>query len=231
MNNIVRIVCISDTHSKHNQIKDTLGEIPDGDILVHAGDISNIGEIQDVNKFLVWFDSLPHKNKVFIAGNHDFLFENERNVAAAMLEDYENINYLENQSKVVQGLKFWGSPVTPPFCNWAFNKEQDYRALLWETIDDDTDILITHGPPRDILDFSPYGNEHAGCPYLKIRVKKVKPLISIHGHIHSGYGVYEEDGTLFVNASTLNERYKVTNKPIVIDVDKENRKVTLVDGG
>ena len=222
---MIRLVIISDTHGLHHGLK-KFGGLPDGDILIHAGDVSNVGELHDVNRFLLWFDSQPHKNKIFIAGNHDFLFERERNIAKNIIP--KNIIYLEDQGKKIEGLKFWGSPITSPFCNWAFNKEQDYRQQLWETIDDDTDILITHGPPRDILDLSKFGNEHCGCPYLRIRTMKVKPLVHIYGHIHSSYGIHEENGTMFINASTLNDRYQVVNKPVVVDIDVENRKATVV---
>ena len=99
----------------------------------------------------------------------------------------------------------------------------------WEYIADDTDVLITHGPPKDILDYSRYGNENCGCPLLRMRVFDIKPLVHIFGHIHGEYGIKVENEITFINASTVNERYNVVNKPIVIDVDKENRLVEIVD--
>jgi Icc-related predicted phosphoesterase len=206
--------------------------MPEGDILIHAGDVSNVGDLWDIERFINWFSVQLYGQKVFIAGNHDFGFERDRHVCATIIEERQEkvwgLHYLEDCGKEIEGLKFWGSPVTPPFCGWAFNKEQDYRAKLWETIDDDTDILITHGPPRDILDLSKFGNEHCGCPYLRIRTMKVKPLVHIFGHIHGEYGTHVENDILFINASTLNEKYVVTNKPVVVDVDIENRTATVV---
>lgn len=230
---MIRLVIISDTHGKHSQIKHALGDMPEGDILIHGGDVSNVGDLWDIERFINWFVSQPYDHKVFIAGNHDFGFERESHACATIIEEKKEknwgINYLEDNSVEIEGLKFWGSPVTSPFCGWAFNKEQDYRAQLWETIDDDTDILVTHGPPRDILDFSKFGNEHCGCPYLRIKTMKVKPLVHIFGHIHGEYGTHVENGTLFINASTLNERYMVRNKPVVVDVDPVNKTATLVN--
>jgi len=228
---MIRLVIISDTHGLHIGIEKNFGKLPEGDILIHAGDVSNVGEIPDINRFLTWFANREFENKVFIAGNHDFGFETNRHMVAAMVDEFKeshNVTYLEDKSADVEGLKFWGSPVTPPFMSWAFNKEDDYRAQLWETIDDDTDILITHGPPFDILDFSKYGSEHCGCKYLRSKVFEVKPIVHIFGHIHGDNGIHEENGTLFINASTLNERYRVTNKPVVVDIDVEKRTATVV---
>ena len=228
---MIRLVIISDTHGKHSQIKHALGDIPEGDILIHAGDISNVGEEYDVRRFLSWFYEQSHHTKIFIAGNHDFLFENEKLMSTEMIEEFQkksDIRYLEDTSTEVEGLNFWGSPVTPPFFNWAFMRKDVKIVKHWEYIADDTDVLITHGPPKDILDYSRYGNENCGCPYLRMRVLKIKPLVHIFGHIHGEYGTHVENDTLFINASTLNERYMVRNKPIVVDVDPINKTATLV---
>lgn len=222
---MIRLVIISDTHGLHHGLK-KFGNLPEGDIFIHAGDVSNVGEIHDINRFLTWFDSRIFNYKVFIAGNHDFGFEREKYVAESMIPN--NVDYLNNSEITIEGLKFWGSPVTSPFNNWAFNESDDYRSQLWETIPNDTDILITHGPPRDIRDFSKYGSERCGCKFLRSKVLEIKPIIHIFGHIHGQYGFHEEGGVLFINASTLNERYAVTNKPVVVDIDVENRKASVV---
>jgi Icc-related predicted phosphoesterase len=229
--NIVRIVCVSDTHGIHQDIKKKF-EIPDGDILIHAGDVSNVGEEYDVKQFLDWFVMKKPHSKVFIAGNHDFLFQDERIIARELVEERQkrwDLHYLEDSSTTIEGLKIWGSPVTPPFMNWAFNRKDSKIVMHWEYMALDSDIIVTHGPPNGILDFSKFGYEHCGCPYLRKRIFEIEPLVHIFGHVHGEYGVKVEDGITFINASTLNERYKVTNKPIVIDVDKENRLVEIVD--
>jgi len=233
---MIRLVIISDTHGLHHGLK-KFGELPDGDILIHAGDVSNVGELYDIERFIKWFCSRPHTDKIFIAGNHDYGFETNSHACRTIIDEASTkcfLTYLEDDGEIIEtikdgNLKFWGSPITPPFMNWAFNMKDEHRALLWETIPDDVDILLTHGPPRDILDFSRYGFEHVGCPYLRSKVFEVKPIVHIFGHIHYSYGVHEENGTLFINASTLNERYHVTNKPVVVDVDIENRTAKVVE--
>lgn len=227
---MIRLVIISDTHGIHHDIKRKF-EIPDGDILIHGGDVSNIGEEYGVKSFLDWFSIQKPYSKVFIAGNHDFLFEDQKTIAKELVEERQkrwDLHYLEDSSTEIDGLKFWGSPVTPPFMNWAFMRKDSKIVMHWDYIADDTDILITHGPPRDILDFSKYGHEHVGCPYLRMRVMDIKPIVHIFGHVHGEYGVHEENGTLFINASTLNEQYRITNKPVVVDVDIENRTAKVV---
>jgi Icc-related predicted phosphoesterase len=228
---MIRLVIISDTHGLHHGLK-KFGDLPEGDILIHAGDVSNIGEIYDIERFVNWFASQPFDQKVFIAGNHDHGFETMGHACKTIVNETKDkgwgITYLQDNDEIINDLKFWGSPVTSPFNNWAFNREQDYRQQLWETIPEEIDILLTHGPPRDILDFSIFGHEHVGCPYLRMRVFKIKPIVHIFGHIHHSYGIKEEDGILFINASTLNERYVVTNKPVVVDVDLENRTAKVV---
>lgn len=230
---MIRLVIISDTHGKHSQIKHALGDIPDGDILIHAGDVSNVGDFWDIERFINWFNSQPFDDKVFIAGNHDFGFERDRYAATIRVRELQeegwDIHYLEDSGVEIKGLKFWGTPITSPFFNWAFMEESDKRVEHWNLIEDDTDILITHGPPYKILDFSKYGSEHCGCPYLEAAVKnRIKPLVHTFGHIHGEYGTEEGMDTLFINASTLNERYMVRNKPIVVDVDPINKTATLV---
>jgi Icc-related predicted phosphoesterase len=227
----VRLCIISDTHGLHDIIEKKFGELPDADILIHAGDVSNIGEPWDIERFLNWFSSRPHKTKVFTVGNHDFFFETNRYICDKMIKEVQekgwDLHYLQDEGKEIMGLKFWGSPQTPPFFNWAFNMKDEHRAMLYETIPDDVDILITHGPPKDILDLSIYNNEHVGCPYLRTNVFRVKPIVHIMGHIHHSYGVKVENDIMFINASTLNERYQVANKPIVVNIDIEKRIATL----
>jgi len=230
--NIITLVIISDTHGLHHGLK-KFGDMPKGDILIHAGDVSNVGELYDIERFVNWFASQSYEHKVFIAGNHDWGFEKDNYTSTSIVHEARakgwDINYLEDSGGEIKGLKFWGTPVTSPFMNWAFNVETDKRIEHWNLIPDDTDILITHGPPYEILDFSRYGSENCGCPYLEAAVKnRIKPIVHIFGHIHGEYGVEEGMNTLFINASTLNERYIVTNKPVVVDVDVENKTATLV---
>lgn len=210
----MRIVCLSDTHNCHREIK-----VPDGDILIHAGDATNIGRADEIVLFNKWFANLPHKYKIFVAGNHDWLFETNNNYARRLLSD--KIIYLQDSSVEIEKLKFYGSPWQPRFFDWAFNLMRGAEiAEKWKLITDDVDILITHGPPQGMLDEVPrqYFVENTGCEELRKRVEIVRPKLHIFGHIHCGYGQTEQFGVRFVNASNCNEDYKPSQPPIVIDL-------------
>ena len=141
----------------------------------------------------------------------------------------KKIRYLENGSCEFGGLKFWGSPVQPEFMDWAFNvKRGPDIKKYWDMIPDDTDVLITHGPPWGLLDQIRPGREveHLGCGELLKAVRRVKPKLHVFGHIHGGYGSFKEGPTQFVNASLLNEAYRPVNAPIVVEFQSEKDLVS-----
>lgn len=207
------ITFISDTHGKHDQLK-----LTGGDMLIHAGDISSMGTVEEVTDFLAWFAKQPYEHKVFIGGNHDFLLEKQPELFQTLIPP--NCTYLENESRTIAGIKIWGSPITPWFFDWAFNRKRGEEiGQYWEAIPTDTDILITHGPPHHILDRTQRG-DYAGCADLLARVQIVKPTIHVFGHIHEAYGMVKKDYTTFINASNLNLRYQLVNQPVVIEWTK-----------
>lgn len=215
----MKIVCLSDTHNCNEQI-----EVPDGDILLHAGDATIRGTHQEVEDFLVWFSQMPHKHKIFVAGNHDWLYETENHFARLMTAKF-NIKYLQDSFVEIEGLKIYGSPWQPRFFDWAFNLNRGVKlAEKWKLIPLDTDILITHGPPHGILDEVPrkFFVENTGCEELRKRVETLaefgKLKLHLFGHIHCGYGQTEQFGVKFINASTCDEEYKPIQPPIVIDI-------------
>ena len=215
----MRLVCISDTHTLHSEI-----DIPDGDVLIHAGDFCSYGQIEEYPSFNTWLNGLPHKHKILIAGNHDKFVEKYPNIMTYKTER-NNFVYLQDQSHTIDGIKFYGSPWQPEFYNWAFNLPRNGAELQakWDNIPSDTDVLITHGPPHGILDLAPKpngGTEHVGCELLRKRVMEVKPKFHIFGHIHEGYGTEEHDGTTFINACTCDGNYRPVNKPIIIDLGR-----------
>lgn len=215
----MRIVCLSDTHNCNEQI-----EVPDGDILLHSGDATTVGNVVQINAFNQWFGSLPHKYKIFVAGNHDWLFETDNGLAQSLLD--KSIIYLQDSLIEIEGLKIYGSPWQPRFFDWAFNLNRGVElAEKWKQIPLDTDILITHGPPNGILDEVERGSwtENTGCEELRKRVETLaefgKLKLHLFGHIHCGYGQDEQFGVKFVNASTCDEQYQPTQPPIVIDLE------------
>jgi len=208
----MKIICISDTHGQHHDLK-----LPHGDILLHAGDISMRGRIHEVTDFLQWFSQQPHPNKIFIAGNHDFLFEKETKENIDNLIP-KNIIYLNDSGTTINGINIWGSPITPWFYDWAFNRERgDDIRKHWEKIPLNTDILITHGPPFGILDKTKRG-ELVGCKDILPFIGKIKPRLHVFGHIHEEYGMRKIDGTVFVNASVLDERYGMVNRAVEVEI-------------
>jgi len=226
----MKITLISDTHNKHEQItQDLVG----GDLIIHAGDISSMGYECEVNDFLEWFQKLPYNNKVFISGNHDWLFMNYPKKAKKFISCCEEkVRYLQDKSyKCVVGkekAKIYGSPWQPEFYNWAFNLQRrgEELRLKWEEIPLDTDILITHGPSWGVVD-EVVGREgdHLGCELLAERIKVVKPKIHVCGHIHSGHGYHFDGTTHFFNASILNERYVYGYKPFSFDWNSKTNEI------
>jgi Icc-related predicted phosphoesterase len=190
--------------------------VPEGDILVHAGDLTMAGDIYNTQKALNWLNDQPHAYVVFVAGNHDFAFE--RAYTKERL-DLGRLIYLENSAQQVGGINFYGSPVQPWFMDWAFNVHRGAPIReYWNKIPYDVHVLITHGPPYGILDQSiPGKSDHLGCEELRSRLEMIQPKIHVFGHIHGSRGT-ETNGIKFVNASVVNEAYKVVNEPIVVEL-------------
>lgn len=225
-----RFVCISDTHNRTNGLK-----IPAGDVLLHAGDFSDIGQPKDIEKFGLFLSDLPHQHKVVIAGNHDLTFDTKnygilwkrfrhpKQFDSQQLKDsiisLPNVIYLEDSGTVINGIKIWGSPWQPEFCDWAFNLPRGEACLAkWDLIPEGTDILITHGPPvghGDLL----FNGGRAGCVDLLDTIqKRVKPKYHVFGHIHEGYGTTTDGTTTFINCSVCTYNYKPLNSPIIFDL-------------
>jgi len=204
-------VFFSDTHGKHREIK-----VPKGDFLIFCGDMCPRGQLEDVESFAYWLKSLPHKNKIVIAGNHDRPFENEQKQQAEHLLKLAGAIYLNDSGVEIENIKFWGSPIQPEFNNWYFGRKRGLEIKKhWDKIPLNTNILITHGPPFGILDKN-LQDESVGCKELFKRVNKVKPKLHAFGHIHEAYGKLKKNNITFINASSLNARYQYTNPPIVI---------------
>ena len=228
------ITFISDTHNKHLYLTK---DLPGGDLLIHAGDISSMGYKHEIQKFCDWFNEIDNYDcNVFIAGNHDWGFQKRPEETMSIINSYKWINYLQDSSmtfysKNMKSCNLYGTPWQPEFYNWAFNLPRNSEELQskWNAIPEDTDILITHGPAWGILDgVIDKRGIHLGCELLAERIQKIKPKIHVCGHIHTGRGIYEKDGTLYINASVLNEQYQYTYNPITIDYDFETGKYEII---
>jgi predicted phosphohydrolase len=208
----MRIVLISDTHGLHHQL-----EVPSGDLLIHAGDFTFYSKPPSiVSDFNGWLGSLPHRHKIVVPGNHEFILEEPRNRTAIT-----NAILLVDSGVEIEGLKIWGSPVTPLY-GGAFGKSRpEDRKRHWARIPEGLDILVTHGPPFAILDHGPRSERREGCPQLFEAVFQARPGLHVFGHIHAGYGTLRTSDTVFANASLLGDSGSLDRRLMVIDLQAD----------
>ena len=184
---------LSDTHGRHRQV-----EVPEADVLIHAGDFTRSGGLGDVEEFDDWLAGLPHPTKIVVAGNCDGCCEMNPEAVRRRLTQ---ARYVQDESIEVDGLTVWGSPWQPVFLNMSFNLERgEALAEKWAEMPDEIDILVTHGPPRGILDETSRG-EVVGDRELLARVTEVRPKLHVFGHVHESSGREERAETTFVNAA------------------------------
>eukprot|EP00466_Bigelowiella_natans_P009557 jgi/Bigna1/56886/estExt_Genewise1Plus.C_1350002 len=201
----IRLVFISDPHQKLRFL-----EIPDGDVLCICGDVLLrngfwFGATIAFEEFKRVLLSLPHKYKIFIAGNHDAKIESLGKEAVE--RSLPGVIYLENSSAMVEGIKFYGCPYSPlsPSRNSAFQMEREDAAGVMMNIPADTDVLITH----------------ANDSLTDEVVRKVLPLIHAHGHFHGDYGVSQKGSTLSINACSVDGYYRAVNPSVVVDIERK----------
>ena len=233
---ILKIVCISDTH---NKLKDQC--FPGGSILIHAGDFTRNGFHQDISNFDSWMSRQSYQRKLCIAGNHEVSLDSKLMSQIVkngthlryMNFDYtqvkglfKNCEYLEDSSTSVNSYKIYGSPWTIGSTRWGFTipKEMDHIET-WNHIPQDVDILITHSPPYGILDKTEEGI-NIGSQGLREMVLQIKPIVHIFGHAHESYGYTMVEGIHFINASTCTRAQSPTNPAIVFSLEKSKDKYT-----
>jgi Icc-related predicted phosphoesterase len=221
----MKITTISDTHCRLRNVK-----VPTGDLLIHSGDLTFRGDIEETSQELRELGRIAKNFKygcVLVEGNHDWLGHKHPQLMDQMCID-NGITLLRDSGVTVDGLNLWGSPYQPEFCNWAWNLPRG-QALKdkWDQIPDNTHVLITHGPPMGILDPVERFNrktglidiEHVGCADLYNRIQELPSLrLHVFGHLHLGYGHIEIKGVDYINASVCTENYKPTNPPQVISI-------------
>ncbi len=205
-----RIVFLSDTHGFYDRVS-----VPPGDILIHSGDFGPRGTLADLREFHAWFAAHPHPHKVFVAGNHDWCFQEQEQESRTIMRE---VIYLQDESAEVLGVKVYGSPWQPWFLDWAFNLPRGKAlARIWAKIPADTDVLVTHSPPHGILDTTEEG-QACGCADLLERIELLQPKLHLFGHIHEGYGTLQRGAVLFVNGAVCDRRYRPVNPPHILDL-------------
>lgn len=214
-----KIVCISDMHG-------TLPKIEKCDILIIAGDIcpaddhSILRQLKFINgPFKDWLDEVPAINIVATFGNHDFI--GEQNLISPLLRDDLRWTLLIDKAAEIQGLKFWGSPWQLWFYDWAFNapkyQSEEFLEKKYSLIPDDTDVIISHRPPKEYGDQT-MQNDNVGSVSLLKRIDAIAPKLVVCGHIHFARGEYYHGKTKIINASILDEAYKFAHQPITVEL-------------
>lgn len=219
----MKIIAISDTHCKWNKL-----QIPECDILISAGDYSFRGEKHVVKDFHKWLSKQKAKHIISVQGNHELWVEENFLEAKQVAEEAcPGVHFIDEGLVEIEGIKIWGSAITPFFCDWAWNRHPGEITKHWNRIPNDTNILITHGPPYDILDKTIYANgdprpEPLGCYQLMERIKQLKDLdLHFFGHIHHpGGGQVHKDGVSFYNSAICDEAYCPTNPLTVVEYEK-----------
>ena len=188
----MRIVAIADTHNSQLSL-------PDGDILIHAGDLTGRGSLPELERVADWLRAQPHRHKVVIAGNHDFALQRNPVAARAL---FHGLTFLEDSEVTLGGLRIWGSPWQPWFHDWAFNARRGPEIdAKWARIPEGIDVLVTHGPPYGYGDLVLDG-ERVGCEDLLRHLGRVKPRVHLFGHIHEDRGEWQLGPTRIVNCTT-----------------------------
>jgi len=226
----MKIWHFGDSHTYHGLL-----DIPKNiDMIIFSGDATNplnpvLNEIEMLN-FLHWFALIDCRYKIMIAGNHDSSIEKNR-VTKKTIEEY-GIIYLENEEVIIEGIKIWGSPYCPTFGNWCFMKNRNKLDKIWRHIPEDTDILVTHTPPKGILDYShDYNNyvERCGCSALMKRILNLNIKYHLFGHIHNNKDIINAGtmklsilDTIFSNGSILTDGKfgKLTSNGNIINYKK-----------
>jgi Icc-related predicted phosphoesterase len=195
---MMRVLAVSDLHGY-------LPHIPDCELLLLGGDYcptrNTDMEYRFINgPFREWLKELVPRIRyvVGIAGNHDFILEQDETLAKSL-----PWLYLQNQAVELETVKIYGTPNTPYFGNWAFMRTEDELADIFQNIPEGLDILLTHGPGKGYLDLTREG-VHAGSTSLIKRIKEVKPDSVVCGHIHEARGIQHDGDTRYYNVSYVN---------------------------
>ena len=206
----MRLVILSDTHGQRP-------EIPDGDVLIHCGDISTHGSRDDIQAGLEWLDKQGHSVKFYVPGNHDIAMQ------FTNMPWFRSITVLQDREIVYAGVTFYGTPWCPAYKGWGFGIEPGSRTMkaARDAIPGYTDVLISHCPPYGVMDKVKGEDEHLGCRVLRRRVDSFRPRVHCFGHIHTGGEGSPQvniSGTLFVNAAVLDEEYRPVGVPQVVSL-------------
>ncbi len=223
-NDGVKIWFISDTHNRHRELT-----IPDADMVIHCGDESTYGNAWmnelEARPFFDWFSELPIPDKVFVPGNHSTAVEQ----GLVRAEDYSSVRFLIHDEMLWNGLRIFGTPYTPKFFDWAYMKPRGEMDIVWDSIPSDVDILVSHGPPKGVLDITrdieTKAPIHVGSKSLMRQVtERIRPRFHAFGHIHDeaghrNYGMVTRGATTYINCSCCDLACKLLNPGFVVEIE------------
>jgi predicted phosphohydrolase len=211
----LQLVLLSDTHEQHSDV-----DVPPGDILIHAGDFTMFSRsLRSIISFNDWLGELPHRWKLVCGGNHESFLQTD----PANRSSLRNAMVLINEGTEIEGLRIWGSPVTRSGPAFAIRSDKE-RQWLYASISENTDVLITHGPPLGVLDRSVGSDYRQGDPVLLDAVKRLRPRLHVFGHVHLDQRsprIYETKHTVFVNASLAGPEGAIDKQPIILKIDRQ----------
>ncbi|KAH8815944.1 metallophosphoesterase domain-containing protein [Xylogone sp. PMI_703] len=240
----VRVVCLSDTH---NAVPGSF-KLPKGDVLIHAGDLTNQGSLSELQKAVRWIEAADFQVKIVVAGNHDITLDSDFYAqhgssfhnqnpqdsisCQKLLDESSSIVWLKHESRIIDlvsssgqqvSFKIFGSPFSPAKGRWAFGYEIGEAYKMWNDVPPDTDIVVTHTPPKYICDAKE--GEYMGCEALREALQKIRPQLAVCGHVHEGRGVEIIDWDAALSSLKMDQLpiYRWT------DPGKDNKKTSLVD--
>ncbi len=219
----MKIWFISDTHNEHLGL-----QVPQADMDIHCGDESTQKKTElnepESRRFFDWYANLDIATKVFVPGNHSTAIAQGKVTPV----DYPDVHFLLHESITLSGLRLFGSPYTPVFHDWAYMQKRSRMDQAWQKVPADTDILITHGPPKGVLDLThdmnSTGLAQVGCAALRRHVEnRITPAIHAFGHLHdekgiNNYGMYSRGATQYINCACCDLTGKLMHNGFVIDL-------------
>lgn len=210
-----RVTVISDTHWRHEGL-----QLPPGDLLIHCGDMLNLGgRSNSLKKIDEWFGRQQFQLILCTGGNHDQELQSALNQRSQPLD---NARFLQDELVEFRGLKIYGAPWVPDLPGQAFFKTKPALTEVWSRIPTGPDILITHTPPKGMLDRSSKGRCH-GCEALSQELKRVRPRVHCFGHVHASAGCSRVGDTLFINASSVNSGAGTMRQPVTFSLSPQGR--------
>lgn len=207
--------------------------VPECDLLLLGGDYNHsdsmVNQIAFINgPFWKWLTEAKKRvgQIIGIAGNHDWCFEEGPNrlIRKDLPWTLLNNKYVYVKASTITGNSeklVYGTPWTPPFYTWAFMKPEEELMEMWRHIPNCLDILLSHGPPRTILDRNQMG-ENCGSVSLAHHISELGPDGPKHvvfGHIHEEFGHRKVNDTHYWNVSRVNFKYQPVNPWVEITDD------------